>query len=100
MDSNPNDTELDDVRLVPRRDDEGKDVVDADGRDLGMVSAVVGNTMYAAPNTALSPAVERKLGWDGERSTDLPVPADLITRIDDEVVLAVERDEHRGQEVG
>lgn len=92
MDTNLDDTTLDDVRLVPRREDEGKDVVGADGRDLGMVTTVVGNTMYAAPNTALSPAVERALGWDGDRSTDLPVPADMITRIDDEVVLAVERD--------
>ena len=92
MNTNLDDTTLDDARLVPRREDEGKDIVDADGRDLGMVTTVVGNTMYAAPNTALSPAIERALGWDGDRSTDLPVPADLITRIDDEVVLAVERD--------
>lgn len=100
MNTNLDETELGGVRLAPQHDDEGKNIIDADGRDLGMVTTVVGNTMYADPNTALSAAVERELGWGGNRSTDLPVPADLITRIDDEVVLAVEREEHRGQEIG
>lgn len=78
--------------MVPERDDEAKDAVDADGRDLGMVTTVVGDTVYVAPNTSLSGTVERELGWDDKRSTDLPVPAELIVRIDEEMVLAVERE--------
>ena len=79
-------------RVIPQRDDKGKDVVDANGRDIGMATTVVGDTMYVAPNTRLSEAVERKLGWKDKRSTPHPVPSEMITRIDDEVVLAVERE--------
>lgn len=85
-------TEAIDARVVPTRSDKGKNVVGANGRDIGMVTTVVGETMYVAPNTRVSEALERKLEWDDKRSTSLPVPAELITRIDDEVVLAVERD--------
>lgn len=67
-------------------------MVDANGRDIGMVTTVVGDTMYVAPNTRVSEAVERKLEWGDKRSTSLPVPPEMITRIDDEVVLAVERE--------
>lgn len=86
--------------MIPERDDEGKDVVDADGRDLGMVTTVVGNTMYADPNTTLSESVERRLGWHDGRRTDLPVPPERVVRIDEEVVLAVEREAESGGEAG
>lgn len=85
-------TETPDPRVVPERSDGGKNVIGANGRDIGMVTTVVGDTMYVAPCTRLSEAVERKLDWDDKRSTPFPVPSELITRIDDEVVLAVERE--------
>ena len=85
-------TETPDSRVVPERSDEGKNVVGANGRDIGMVTTVVEATLYIAPNTRLSTEVERKLDRDNERSTPLPVPSELITRIDEEVVLAVERE--------
>lgn len=85
-------TETSDPRVVPERIDEGKNVVDANGRDIGMVTTVVGDALYVSPNTRLSDEVERKLDWDDKRSTPLPVPSELIIRIDNEVVLAVERE--------
>lgn len=81
-----------DTRKIPERDDRGKDVVDANGRDIGMVTTVVGDTLYVDPNTRVSEEVERKLEWDDKRSTSLPVTSEKITRIDDEVVLMVERE--------
>ena len=85
-------TEPPGCRVVPERSDEGKNVVGANGMDIGMVMIVVESTLYVAPNTRLSNEVERKLDWDNERSMPLPVPSELITRIDEEVVLAVERE--------
>lgn len=92
MTSRYDESEQFDSRVVPDRDDTGNDVVDANAWSLGMVTTVVGDTMYVAPNTRVSEAVERKLEWDDKRSTPHPVPAEMITRIDDEVVLAVERE--------
>lgn len=85
-------TEAIDARVVPTGSDKGKTVVGTNGRDIGMVTTVVEDTLYVAPNTRVSGTVERKLDWDDKQSTSLPVPTELITRIDDEVVLAVERD--------
>lgn len=92
MTSRYDESEPIDTHVIPQREDRGKDVVDANGRDIGMVTTVVGGTMYVAPNTRVGKAVERKLDWDDKRSSSLPVPSELITRIDDEVVLAVERE--------
>lgn len=80
-------------RAIPTGDDEGKDVVGSNHRDVGMVTCVEGETMYVDPNTSLSAQVKQKLGWDGNRRTDLPLPAEFVRRIDDEVVLAVEREQ-------
>lgn len=92
MTSRYNESETSESRVIPNRDDKGKDVIDANGRDIGMVTIVVGDTMYVASNTRVSEAVERKLDWDDKRSTSLPLPSEMITRIDDEVMLAVERE--------
>lgn len=85
-------TETPDPRVIPERTDKGKNVVGANGRDIGMATTVVGDTMYVAPNTRLSDKVERKLDWDDKRTAPFPVPPELFTRIGDEVVLAVERE--------
>lgn len=92
MTSRYDESETLESRVIPQRDDRGKDVVDANGRDIGMVTSVVGDTMYVAPNTRVNEAVERKLDWDDKRSTSLPLPSEMITRIDEKVVLAVKRE--------
>ena len=92
MTSRYDESETLESRVIPQRDDRGKDVVDTNGRDIGMVTSVVGDTMYVSPNTRVGEAVERKLDWDDKRSPPLPLPSELITRIDDEVVLAVKRE--------
>lgn len=78
--------------MVPERGDEGKNVVGANGWDIGMATTVVGDTMYVAPNTRPCDEVERQLDGDDRRSKPFPVPSELITRLEEEVELAVERE--------
>lgn len=85
--------------VTPEPDDEGKDVVDAGRRDIGMVTDVYDDTLYVDPNTSLTPTVKRKLGWHDKRRSDLPVPPEYVTHIDDQVVLAVDRNERSQPEV-
>lgn len=92
MDPETYGTENHDARVVPTRDDEGKEVVGSNYRDIGMVTCVEGDTMYVDPNTLLSEQVKQKLRWDENRRTDLPIPPELVRRIEDEVVLAIERE--------
>lgn len=92
MKSETDDTETHEPRVIPKDDDEGKDVVGSNQRDIGMVTSVSGDTMYVDPNTSLTEQVRRKLEWGDKRRTDLPIPPEFIRRIDDEVILAIQRD--------
>lgn len=85
------DTEIRTPRVEPEPVDEGKDVVCADGRTIGMVTRVRGDTLYVDPDTSLSDRLERRLDWDGSRRTDLPLRAEFIERISGEVVLTIRR---------
>lgn len=84
-----------DTRVIPEDDDQGKNVVDTRGQEIGMVTTVEGNTMYVDPNPSLTEKVKSTLGWGDEDADEFPVSPDIVQRIDDEVVLAVERDETR-----
>lgn len=94
------DTAIREPRVVPEPADEGKDVVDADYHDVGMVTDVQGNTMYVDANTALTERVVKALDWDENRRTDLPVTSEFVERIDDEVVLTVERSDDTARDDG
>lgn len=99
MKSETDNTENHEARVIPKGDDEGTDVVGSNRRAIGMVTSVRGDTMYVDPNTSLTEQVKRKLEWDDERRTDLPIPPEFVRRIDDEVVLAIEREESVREEV-
>lgn len=82
----------DDVRTIPELADQGKRVVDTHGEDLGIVSDVDGQTLYVEPDPSLTEKIMSTLHWrEGDRD-ELKVPGDRILRIDDEVVLDLERD--------
>lgn len=99
MKSETDDTENHKPRVIPKDDDEGKDVVGSNHRDIGMVTSVRGDTMYVDPNTSLTEQMRRKLEWDEKRRTDLPIPPEFVRRIDDEVILATQQDESVQEEV-
>lgn len=77
----------DDVRTTPTLADQGKDVVDADGEDLGIVSDVDGDILYVEPDPGPIERLKSVLHWRGGESDELQVPAERVRRIDDEVVL-------------
>lgn len=98
-DSSPSETsEPRDARIIPEPDDEGKTVVDTEDREIGTVTGVEGDTMYVTPEASLTEKIKQKLDWADKQSEDLPVSSEFVSRIDDQVVLAVERDEefHEG----
>lgn len=86
-------TDADDVRTIPTLADQGKDVVDTHGEDLGIVSDVDGETLYVEPDPSLLESVMSTLHWrEGDRD-EMKIPGDRVLRIDDdEVVLDLERE--------
>lgn len=46
--------------------DEGKPVLDSDGRELGVVDEVRHGTAYVTPMADLDPPVLAELGWGGD----------------------------------
>jgi hypothetical protein len=47
-------------------DDEGTDVIDSDGRQLGVVEEVVNGTAFVAPAEGLDGWIRAELGWGGD----------------------------------
>lgn len=50
-------------------DDEGKEVVDASGNTLGLVTKIDGDTAYVDPDPSLADTVKADMGW-GDANTD------------------------------
>jgi hypothetical protein len=70
-------------------EDEGKDVMTADGHMVGTISRASGSTAEVTPEEDLSQSIRRRLGWteEGEEST-FELEASNVDRIpDDEVRL-------------
>ncbi|WP_226481812.1 hypothetical protein [Natrinema amylolyticum] len=77
------------VELSP--DDQGKDVVDESGQQIGMVAEVEGQTAYVDPEPGLTDRLKARLDWGGHGDDDYPVDSAQITEItDDEVVIRSE----------
>jgi sporulation protein YlmC with PRC-barrel domain len=68
-------------------DDVGKTVIDAEGKELGIVANVDGRTAHVDPNPSVAEHVLASVGWEGEDEEDYVVTEDMVERIDDEVVL-------------
>lgn len=77
---------------TPHLADQGKDVVDSRGEDLGVVSDVDGDVLYVEPDPTLAEEVLNRLHWRSGDRDEVQVPAERILRIDDAVVLDVERE--------
>ncbi|MCU4926283.1 hypothetical protein OB905_09850 [Halobacteria archaeon AArc-dxtr1] len=68
-------------------DDVGKTVVDANGKELGVVSNVDGDAASVDPNPSLLDTALAKVGWDRSDDEAYTIREDMLDRIDDEVVL-------------
>jgi len=70
------------------QDEQGKDVIDDSGQQIGMVAEVEGQTAYVDPEPGLTDRLKARLDWGGHGDEDYPVDASQITEItDDEVVI-------------
>ncbi|ELY75212.1 hypothetical protein [Natrinema gari] len=71
--------------------DQGKDVVDESGQQIGMVAEVEGQTAYIDPEPGLTDRLKARLDWGGHGDEDYPVDSAQILEItDDEVVIQSE----------
>lgn len=71
-------------------DDVGKKVIDAEGKELGIVAKVEHERAAVDPNPSVAEHVMAAIGWEGEDEEDYTVTEDMIDRIDegdDEIVL-------------
>ncbi len=69
-------------------DEQGKDVVDDSGQQVGMVAEVDGQTAYIDPEPGLTDRLKARLDWGGHGDDDYPVDASQIKEItDDEIVI-------------
>lgn len=76
------------TRRVVTDDDEGKQVVNADGERLGTVTEVQAGTAYVDVGPELTDTVRSKLGWGAAEQEDYALQQDLVDVItDDEIRL-------------
>ncbi|MCU4744267.1 hypothetical protein OB955_18105 [Halobacteria archaeon AArc-m2/3/4] len=68
-------------------DEVGKKVVDAEGKELGIVAKVEGQRAAVDPNPSVAEHVMAKVGWEGEDEEDYIVTEDMLDRVGDEVIL-------------
>ena len=69
-------------------DDQGKAVVDSNGREIGMVTEVKSGTAYVNPDPGLTDTIRSTLGWGDADEDDYALEENRIHTItDDEIRL-------------
>lgn len=68
-------------------DEVGKTVVDAEGKELGIVASVEANRAAVDPNPSVAEHLLAKLGVEGEDEEDYIVTEDMLATVDEEIVL-------------
>lgn len=86
------DVDVADSTVTPTEDDEGKTVVDASGKKIGLVANVEGGTVYVDPHPSITDRIKAELELgDMDDDDAYPITSDQIVRItDDEVELTIE----------
>ncbi|QCW03873.1 hypothetical protein [Natrinema pallidum] len=67
--------------------EQGKDVVDESGQQIGMVAAVEGQTAYVDPEPGLTDRLKARLDWGGHGDEDYPVDSSQILEITDDAIV-------------
>lgn len=65
-------------------DDQGKQVMTADGDFVGTVENISGSQAYVKPDPGLAQGTRRKLGWTQEGEDTYPLRKSKVDRIDDD----------------
>ena len=81
------------LRVAPLRmsteisgDDTGKEVVNADGDEIGVVMEVEDGTAYVDPVQGLDGQLKSKLGWGESDATTYPLRNDAIDAVTDDQI--------------
>lgn len=68
-------------------DDIGKDVVDADGDTVGIVSGIRHGTAYVDPDPGITTKVKTALGWDDVDDEDgYPLQEEAVETVTDDEI--------------
>lgn len=67
-------------------EDEGKVLVDSDGEQFGVVTAVEDGTAYVDPDPSIAEAVVQAFGWGDSGEDDIEVPPEAIDTVTDEEI--------------
>ena len=68
-------------------DDVGKTVVDAEGNEVGIVSAVRHGTAYVDPDPGITTKFKTKLGWDDhDGGEDYPLQESAVETVTDDQI--------------
>lgn len=67
-------------------EDEGKVLVDSEGEEFGVVTAVKDGTAYVDPDPSITDAVIQALGWGGSDDDDIEVPPEAVDTVTDEEI--------------
>ena len=68
-------------------DEVRKIVVDAAGKELGIVAAVDGSRAAVDPNPSVLEQTLATIGWEGEDEEDYEVTEEMLDHVGDQVVL-------------
>ncbi|WP_049914700.1 hypothetical protein [Haloterrigena salina] len=80
-------------RVELSEDDQGKDVVDETGEQIGIVAEVEGQTAYVDPEPGLTDRLKARMNWGGHDDEDYPIEASEINEITDREVIVQHRDD-------
>ncbi|QSW98073.1 hypothetical protein [Haloterrigena alkaliphila] len=82
-------------RIELSEDDQGKDVVDETGEQIGIVAEVEGQTAYVDPEPGLTDRLKARMNWGGGHDDeDYPIEASEINEINNDEVIV----QHSGNE--
>ena len=73
-------------RIDLSEDDQGKEVVDANGAKVGVVATVREGVAYVEPDPSMFDTVKSKLGWGDTDEDTYPLDNGDITAVNDDEV--------------
>ena len=66
--------------------DQGKEVLNADGDTIGVITEISGQTAYVDPEGGMTDKIMSKLGWSGGDDEDFRLRSSSVERITDDAV--------------
>lgn len=82
-------------------DDVGKTVVNANGDEIGIVSAIEHGTPRIEPDPGMTDTIKAKLGWEDTDEDSYPLQEQAVDRVtDDEIRLKTDLSGAGGTDVG